>query len=185
MRVTVSVKPTAEPVSLGDAKEWLRVEHTADDTVILGLIYAARDLVEKAARRSIITRTLIAYLTPVEAAPPFSLPYGPVASVSEFATWSDASDAYVAAASTAYQLAGDRIAVSQEADATAWPTYDRYEDAVRITYVAGKAYLEQDEPIRQAILSLVGTWYENREMMGTMTESAKRLLDPYINYAHA
>lgn len=49
--------PASEPVSLVDAKQFLRVEHDADDALIQALIAAARGAVELAARRVLVTQT--------------------------------------------------------------------------------------------------------------------------------
>lgn len=49
--------PALEPVSLADAKHFLRVEHDDDDDVIAALIAAARVHVEAQARRALIDRT--------------------------------------------------------------------------------------------------------------------------------
>lgn len=48
---------SAEPLSLADAKAFLRIENTADDAVISGLIKAARYECENIADRSFITTT--------------------------------------------------------------------------------------------------------------------------------
>lgn len=44
-------EPSTEPVTLTEAKNHLRVEHSEDDTLITGLISAARDWVEKYTNR--------------------------------------------------------------------------------------------------------------------------------------
>jgi uncharacterized phiE125 gp8 family phage protein len=49
--------PAIEPVSLAEAKEYLRVAHDDDDAVIEMVIAAARDYVEAATRRALIVQT--------------------------------------------------------------------------------------------------------------------------------
>jgi len=49
--------PAAEPVTLADAKAWLRVEHDDDDDVIAALIAGARSHVEAQTRRALITQS--------------------------------------------------------------------------------------------------------------------------------
>ena len=49
--------PVAEPLSLEDAKLFLRVEHDADDERIASLIAAARGEIELATRRVLMTQT--------------------------------------------------------------------------------------------------------------------------------
>jgi uncharacterized phiE125 gp8 family phage protein len=48
--------PALEPVTLADAKAWLRVEHDDDDDVIAALIAGARSHVEAQTRRALITQ---------------------------------------------------------------------------------------------------------------------------------
>ena len=49
--------PAAEPLSLADAKAFLRVEHGDDDAVITSLVSAARNHVEALTRCALITQT--------------------------------------------------------------------------------------------------------------------------------
>src|SRR5262245_55104347 len=49
--------PVSEPLSLTEAKNYLRVEHSADDALIASLIAAARTQVEARTRRALITQT--------------------------------------------------------------------------------------------------------------------------------
>jgi len=55
--LSVLTPPAAEPVTLASAKSWLRVDHSSDDTLISGLISAARDHVERYIRRSLVRTT--------------------------------------------------------------------------------------------------------------------------------
>ncbi len=54
--IQVEIPPAAEPVSLVEAKNFLKVSVTADDTLIQGLIQAAREVVEAFLARSLVNK---------------------------------------------------------------------------------------------------------------------------------
>lgn len=54
----VVVSPTVEPVSLAEAKVFLRITTDAEDDVIASLIRAARQRVEQLTERALITQTI-------------------------------------------------------------------------------------------------------------------------------
>jgi uncharacterized phiE125 gp8 family phage protein len=57
MNLLLVTPPTVEPVSLETAKLHLRVDGTADDTLITALIKSARETCEEISRRAFITQT--------------------------------------------------------------------------------------------------------------------------------
>jgi hypothetical protein len=61
-RLTETAPPAAEPLSLAEVKTFLRVDHSNDDSLIAGLITAARQICEDATGRSLITRSYSLYL---------------------------------------------------------------------------------------------------------------------------
>ena len=58
MDLTVIVPPAEEALSLAAVKEFLRVGHTGEDTLIGDLVGAATARLEKAASLALVTRTL-------------------------------------------------------------------------------------------------------------------------------
>jgi uncharacterized phiE125 gp8 family phage protein len=58
--LVTTVGPTAEPISLSDAKNYLRLTGTRFDTVLTRLITACRLDLEKELRRAFLTQTLLA-----------------------------------------------------------------------------------------------------------------------------
>lgn len=62
LALELTTAPASEPVTLAEAKLWLKVDGTADDAVIEGLITAARAVVEHNTRRQLITATYTLFL---------------------------------------------------------------------------------------------------------------------------
>ena len=54
----VSTAPSSEPITLAEAKLYLRVDTTADDALITALITAARETVERYTSRALVTQTI-------------------------------------------------------------------------------------------------------------------------------
>jgi uncharacterized phiE125 gp8 family phage protein len=157
--------PATEPVSLAEAKTHLRVDHNADDAQIATLITAAREHCEKIAWRAFITQTLELSLSGWPRDNLIRLPMPPLVSVTSIVYY----DEYNAAATmpnTDYIVVTDTEPglITLARDKT-WPTPTlRTVAPIRVRYVAGYgAAVNVPSRYRQAILLLVGHWYENRE----------------------
>lgn len=168
--VTVVTPAAEEPVTLDEAKAHCRVEITADDSLITALIVAARQVVETLTKRCLVTTTFdltLEYFPPGPALQQSSgrirIPNPPLQSVTTLkyydsegtlATW-DASNYRVLAGTP-----GSIVPVYNED----WPTIREQPEAVVVRYVAGYGDAEDvPQSLKQAVLLLVGHWYENRE----------------------
>ena len=60
MQSILIAPPAAEPVTLAEARSWLRVDTTDEDGAIASLISAAREIVEMTTRRALALIAVIA-----------------------------------------------------------------------------------------------------------------------------
>lgn len=165
MNLKVYTEPTAEPVSLDEAKAHLRVDITADDTLIGAMLTAARQYVEMTARRALVTQTLDLYLAAFPSGDTITLPRPPLVSITSLT--------YVVEAGTTSTLATTVYGAETNTEpgfvylkpSQTWPSDSLYEGLpVCVRYVAGYGDPPSvPEYYKQAIKLLIGHWYENRE----------------------
>lgn len=154
--------PAAEPVSLTEAKAHCRIDGTADDALLTALIKAAREHVEIITGSALVTQTLdIKYDS---FGPQIDLPHPPLQSVTSI-KYLDDSGVEQTLASSVYRVNADRYPASITLDYNqAWPNLYPVSSPVTVRLVAGYgAASAVPQPIKQALLLLVGHWYENRE----------------------
>lgn len=188
--------PTVEPITLTEAKLHLRLATTAvlaaaytdEDDLLNGLIQAAREQVEEAIGRSLITQTRTLYLDAWPSGRTLSLPYPPLASVTGIYYWVD--DAVAESTLSTDDYGTDTGAVPGKIvldDDAYWPTDTlRSVSPIRVVYVAGYG-VGQDVPasIRAAMKLLLTDLYEHRgEVVVGVTamripDAIDRLLAPY------
>jgi len=185
----IEVTPAgADPVSLSDAKLHIRVTSTDEDALVTRLISAARRTVEDMTGRELITSTWKALYDGFPSGDaPIELPASPVSSLTSV-KYNDADGTEQTLAASVYlsRLDIDPAVVWLD-DGQDWPTtYGRGLD-VNVEFVAGYGAAGSDvpEPLIQAILLLVGTWYENRETVivgqtpSVIPDTIDLLLAPY------
>lgn len=187
------IGPSLDPVSLAEAKAHLRVDIADDDGLIAGYILAARVHVEQHLNRVLIAQTwdyTLDYGWPSKTwkCERVTLPLSPVMSVT--------SITYVASDGSSQTLDPSQYKVVNldtgetaivPAYGASWPSARREMGAVVVRFVAG--YGTQPggipEPIRQAMLLLIGHWYENREavnvgnIVSELPLACSALLFPY------
>lgn len=165
-RIQISVAPAAEPVSLAEAKNHLRIDHSDDNAMIARLLGAARLQCEDEARRPFITRTYVGKADGWPGDGRFELPWPPLVAVSSI-TYTDEDGVTSTFASSNYVVDSHsepgRIVLKR---ASVWPGETLQEvNGVTVTWTAGYGPHAQHVPdrYRQAILLVVGHLYENRE----------------------
>jgi uncharacterized phiE125 gp8 family phage protein len=183
MSAILLTAPAVEPLSLAEAKAFLRVEHNDDDDVIEALVSASRIHIETQTRRALITQ---AWRLAFDAWPESGrMPVVPgplqdltAARVYDFGNAAHAVDvqnfvADVGGSALAFATwavpAPGRIAAGIELD---------------VTVGYGDAATDVPEPLRQAVRLLTAHWYENRGLaaLGTVTvlpSMVAALIAPY------
>lgn len=172
--------PDEEPVTTVEAKDHLRVEHDADDTLIDTLIAAAREHVEAFTRRALITQTWDMVL---DAFPPRSdipiVPMKPPLRSVESITYKDSTGSektwdaskYVTDTPTGPFAPHGRIL---PAHGEAYPSTIDEINAVTVKFEAGYGDAEDvPEAIKRALLLLVGHLYEHRESIALGTTATE------------
>ena len=174
--LTQTVLPTSEPITLAQAKKQvdLPIDETAHDEQLLLLIQAAREQVEMDASASYVTSTWTQVYDGFRSE--FSLEKKPIVAVSSIQYY-DTTETLRTLATTAYDLDKANRRVGRK-NAQTWPAVAPRWDAVTITYVTGT-----DLPVsvpalaRQAMLLLIGEWFENRGDMSLRPSSYEPLMN--------
>ena len=175
MSLQLNTPPASEPVTLDQARAWLRVESGNDeDALITALIPAARARCEWHTGRTFITQHWTLWLD--RAAYCSKIPLPPlqgITSVTLYAPDGTAtvldSDGYTA------DLAGSRLLLKTV------PAQLRAVNAVAIAFTAGYGTAaDVPAPIAQAVLQIVAALYEHRGGDAVPTpDNALALLAPY------
>lgn len=168
----VITPPAAEPVTLDEAKDHLRVDGTDDDTSITAMIKAAREYCEGYQNRVYITQTLELALDGWPCGNEIELSRPPLQSVTSLIYTDNGVDVTWPASN---YIVDDYSFVARlvKAKNVSWPSATLPSvNGIKIRYVAGYPPDEAVPPdlaanvpqhVKQAIMLLVGHWYENRE----------------------
>jgi uncharacterized phiE125 gp8 family phage protein len=163
--LVVATQPTVEPVSLADAKAQLSLlpEQTDDDGLIVGLIAAARRLVERRMGLALAPQQLRAKYEPDGNTSPTSveLPVAPVLTGNTYPVAIDVGG--VAVSSATYTVDADsKPGVIRFSTAPSVPE----SSVLTVTYWAGPD-AKIPPQLRAAILMIVAHLYANREAVVT------------------
>lgn len=153
--------PAEEPVSLVEAKAFLKVDDTAEDALITTLIGAARLHIEGVTGRALLAQSWRVVLDAWPESLVVKLPVSPFIAVTEINAVDEAGALH--AIPLAQFMGGpDRLLLPRS---VAGMPVLRERQGIEIDYVAGFGTEPGDVPadIRQALLVLVGYWFEHRD----------------------
>lgn len=187
--IEVTTPGAAEPVSVAEAKAFLRVDHNDDDALIGALITASREVVERNSGLALVTQTVTERMPYQMAMDGIELGRTPATSITSVSYY-DTTPTLNAIAAADYTARTDsepgtlRITEGQtDPDTTRG-------DCVVVVYVVGFASAASvPESINTAILMMVSHLYENRSWQPgqpaeglTMPATISHLLEPHHIY---
>jgi uncharacterized phiE125 gp8 family phage protein len=177
MRLKLITAPTAEPLTLQEVKDHLRVTHSDEDALITALIQATREAVENYTNRQLMPATYEGIADKLE---PFSLPKAPFSELLSIEYTASNGQLTPLSAEDYTVLEGGVPAVllvKKPAD------YAETLNGVRITFTAG--YTNVPESLKAAMKLLIGHLYENREetiigvQSNQLPKASEYLMGPY------
>lgn len=139
-QIKVNSVTGSELVSVAEAKLYTRIDTSADDTLIDDMITQARVFIENYISRDVVAKNRTYYVDQTNGL--FDLPFAPIASVSSVTVEGEAAT---------YDILGlDDYSIELHGGPS---------KHVKVTYVTAGI---NDSAIKQAILQLVSTLYDNR-----------------------
>jgi uncharacterized phiE125 gp8 family phage protein len=184
MALILTAPPAAEPVTLAEAKAHLRLDGTAEDTLVASLILTARLHIEAALGLALITQ---AWSDLLDAWPEggVGLPIRPVQSVSAVKVTA-ADGAVTVLPPDRYLLDGAGLPPRLVPVGGPFPDPGAAALGIEIAFIGGygDAAADVPSPIRQALLMLIAHWFEHREpihdaAVTRIPSSVSELLLPY------
>lgn len=186
----VTSAPASEPLTTTEAKAWLKVEVSTDDTLIDALVAAAREYIENATGLALFTQTVQEHLDNWpeyrEVSNPnkeFYLMRYPVQSVTSITYLDDDGNSQTLSANNyVVDTTGNLCRIALKADQT-FPTLQKQINAVTITYVAGYDDTANiPETLKTAIRLMISHFYERRaDSASSYTTVVDKILSKHYN----
>lgn len=175
-RIETVTGPATEPLTLTEAKSYLRIDASDEDALLATLISSATEHAELHLNRRLITQTIDLFVDCSDRGVliGLQLPIGPVQSITEVAGI-DADDGAEELLDPArYYQDGDSLIFAESG------AVERLRVRYQVGYGAG---LDVPSAIKTGLLIHVAALYEHRGVAALPEQSAK-LYRPYINYSH-
>jgi uncharacterized phiE125 gp8 family phage protein len=159
MHLKLLTPPTGLPLTLDEVKAHLRLDGSEEDALLSALIAAATEYVQNITNRQLLEADYELMIDRLPASIP--LPRPPFARITEIRAIDD-SGAEVVFDPTYYQISNSEHAIIRGIRESGWFA-STYTD-IRVTYTAGYASAALvPAAIKQAMLLIIGSMYENRE----------------------
>jgi len=161
--------PAAEPLTLAETKEFLRIPHNDDDGRITDMIITARSLAEHWLKRSLITQSWkLSYENGIRGT--IRLPMGPVRSITSVTATTGDTTATIDSSAYALNVAGDGLVI--ESIITG--------DRIDITYSAGYGNASQvPKPIKLGMLQHVAAMLDGQVSLAPIPDQVLSLYMPF------
>jgi uncharacterized phiE125 gp8 family phage protein len=179
-----TVGPQAEPVSLAEAKQHLRLDHEGEDALIEGLIRAAREEVEASCGLALLAQDWRLTLDRLPRSGIVSIRRHPVVEILSVTVYGADGEASLVQPDVLTLDAASRPARLQFAEI---PSPRVAMNGIEIDFRAGYGEAGTDVPdlLKRAILALVAHWFEFRAAFGASQQPVafpagyERLIAPF------
>ena len=164
MPLILTSGPAVEPVTLAEAKAHLRVDGSAEDTLIASLIVTSRLHVEAAAGLALVTQSWSWYVDAWPRGHALKLPLRPVQSIAAVRLYEETGAATTLDPATWFLDGAAAPPRLVRQGALPWPRPSRIANGIEVAFTAGfgPASTDVPAPIRHAILLLIAHWHEHR-----------------------
>jgi uncharacterized phiE125 gp8 family phage protein len=171
--------PAMEPVSLAEAKAHLRVTHNDDDAYISTLIKTARQSIEAQTGLGLISQGWSVFLDDWPEKGIIELPLAPVLDIADIKVHGEDDTFAITDPSHYYEDKVSRPARIILRGSRSWVAPGRVANGIEILLTIG--FTSVPEPLREAVLQLVGHWHERRgdEAVDEKPFRIAQLIQPY------
>ena len=184
MAFDIVTAAASEPITLTEAKNFLRVDHSDDDTLISALITASRQMCEEYTRRILVTTTIDEYFDKFQMnrwenlSNLIYLSRGPVASITSV-KYVDEIGSEVTITSDQYII--DTISEPARIQSTAgWFAAAGVVNQVIVRYVVGTDVSSIPKPLIQGMMLVISDLYDQRnDRVKALPTASEYLWNPY------
>ncbi|MGE4352328.1 MAG: head-tail connector protein [Bdellovibrionales bacterium] len=179
--------PSLEPVTLDEVKAYARIDDTAEDALLSGLISVARQWCEGFTRRAFISQGWVKSVSRLPKTDRIVLPRAPLVSVESVTVYDDADNGEVWDSANYFVDTQNEPGGIVLRSGACWPVPGRSAQGVSIVYTVGYGTSAEAVPaaLRLAVKQLALHFYEHRseavvgESVARIPLGIEALLTPY------